>query len=273
MDLLAPVYRAIEMCDADALRRRLRDDVFMFTPEAAGVLVSADEVVDRATRDFGWLRSNGVTLRVRPTSSLVGTTPSEESAWVFDRLDVEMDAASLHVEAEVRVTALLVLDGEDTWRVAAAYWSLPYETQAEQDALKEAGDLEPGAVLVEALTGAAWPLATVLAAALEQPTLLPGLYSTRDDHVTIGSVTDEVFVGPAGRAAWEEFVQAVDAFALRGPMRGGLVSDDIGWLAANVDILVPPTPYRFFYIWLRESGTWKIVVSHDAVSRPLAPPS
>src|SRR5205807_666545 len=82
----------------------------------------------------------------------------------------------------------------------------------------------------------------------------PELYSTGNDHVTIGSVTDEVFVGPAGRAAWEEFVQYVHAFTLRGDMRCELVTSDAGWLAANIDVGEHRTPYRFFYIWSRDEG-------------------
>ena len=89
-----------------------------------------------------------------------------------------------------------------------------------------------------------------------------------------GHVSQAVWKGANAdkfRAAWEEFVQHVNMFKLRGPMRGALVSDDMAWLAVNLDILDPPTPYRFFYVWLREEAGWKIVVSHDAVSRPVVP--
>ena len=106
-----------------------------------------------------------------------------------------------------------------------------------------------------------------LTRALAQPQLLPDLYSTCDDHVTIGSVVEEVFVGSAGRAAWQEFVLYVTAFAPRGPMCAALVAPDVGWLAANIDVGEPPTPYRFFYIWIHEETGWRIVLSHDAVSR------
>jgi hypothetical protein len=47
------------------------------------------------------------------------------------------------------------------------------------------------------------------------------------------------------------------------------VTDDAGWLAANIDIGQPPTPYRFFYVWLREAADWRIVISHDGVERSL----
>ena len=125
--------------------------------------------------------------------------------------------------------------------------------------------------LAEAIAPDAQPLVDALRAALDQPELLPGLYSTRDDHVTIGSVVDEVFVGGTARAAWEEFVQHVTAYTPRGPMRAALAAPDVGWVAANIDIGQPATPYRFFYIWLREDDGWRIIVSHDAACRdPLA---
>lgn len=52
-------------------------------------------------------------------------------------------------------------------------------------------------------------------------------------------------------------------------MRAVQMTHDLGWLAANIDIGQPPTPYRFFYIWRREDANWRIVVSHDSVSRSL----
>jgi hypothetical protein len=205
-------------------------------------------------------------LPVRVTSSLCGVAPSGAAAWVFDQVEVGTGAAS----TGVRVTALLTRAGE-AWLVAACYWSLPFETQDEQDAVKHAGRLEPGAVLTEGLAADAKPLAKALAAALAEPERIPDLYSEREDHASIGSVVDEVFTGPAGRAVWRKFVEFVSDFSLRGPLRGALVAEDAGWLAANIDIGRPPTPYRFLYLWLQEQDGWKIVSSHDAVSRPLPP--
>ena len=123
----------------------------------------------------------------------------------------------------------------------------------------------------ESSGASAAPYVAALIQALDEPRLLPGLYSTRQDHATIGSVVDEVFLGPAGKAAWQEFVGFVSSFILRGPVRAALVTEDLGWLAANIDIGQPPTPYRFFYIWLREPGDWRIAISHDSVSRSLDP--
>jgi len=135
--------------------------------------------------------------------------------------------------------------------------------------VKAAGDLEPGAMLEDGVAAESQPLADALTAALADPRLLPDLYSPRDEHATIASVLDEVFLGPAGKAAWQQFVEVVSSFTLRGPLRGALVVDDLARLAANIDIGQPPTPYRFFYGWLREDDGWRIVVSHDAVSRSL----
>jgi hypothetical protein len=52
-----------------------------------------------------------------------------------DVVDVQRDTCS----QSIRVTALL---GPDK-RIAAAYWSLSYPTQDEQDAVKHDGHLEP----------------------------------------------------------------------------------------------------------------------------------
>ena len=252
---MTPVYAAIESGDDDALRALLRPDAFVMTPAATGVLRSADAVITDIGR---WYDG----CRFEVTHSVTGTSPSGGARWVFDQV--------LAGDIPLRVTALLARD--DSWRVAAAYWSIPYDTQAEQDAVKAAGQLEPGIELSDQIAVEAEAYAQALKAALAAPSSIPDLYSTVDAAGTIGSVIDEVFIGAAGRAAWEEFVQHVHAFSLRGPMCGTLVAPDAGWLAANIDILQPPTPYRFFYVWVHSEDAWRIVVSHDAVSRdPRAP--
>jgi ketosteroid isomerase-like protein len=266
--LLEPVYRAVESGDFGGLQESMCDDVFMFTPEAGGVLASREAVVAYARRRLGPLRSSGTALALNVGSSKSGTDPSGRGAWVFDQVDVNIARRGVDMQAKVRVTALLKRE-LDRWRLAACYWSLPFATQAEQDAVKHAGQLEPGLPLEELITDEAQPLAAALTTALQEPRLLPELYSTREDHVTIGSVTDEIFVGPTGRAAWAEFVGYVSDYTLRGSLRAALTTNDLGWLAANIDIGQPPTPYRFFYIWLHETDTWRIVISHDAVSRSL----
>lgn len=260
----------MESFDPEQLRRLLQQDAFVFTPTADGVLTSIDSVVTDIQRVVDAVAARGATLRLRSDRLLVGASPSGQCLWVFDHLvaeGVQNDAVVCSVP--IRLTALLAR-GED-WRLAAAYWSVPFESQEEQDAVKVAGSLEPGVALDEAITPDARPLVDALRAALDQPELLPGLYSTRDDHVTVGSVVEEVFVGGTARAAWEEFVHYVTAYAPRGPMRAALVAPDVGWLAANIDIGQPATPYRFLYIWLREDTGWRIIVSHDAVSRDPLP--
>ena len=261
------LYRAVESFDHEQLRSILRPDVFVFTPTAMGVLTSADLVIADIQHWSDAVAARGATIRLRTESRLAGASTSGQGVWVFDHVvaDATAQNGAIACSVPIRVTALLA-PSED-WRIAAAYWSVPFPTQEEQDLVKHAGALEPGRTLDERVGVGAEPLVDALQAALAQPRLLPDLYSTRADHVTIGSVVDEVFVGDAGPAAWQEFVQYVTAFAPRGPMCGALVAPDIGWLAANIDIGQPPTPYRFFYIWTREETGWRIAVSHDAVSR------
>jgi hypothetical protein len=260
------VYRAIERGDSGALNGHFRADAFVFNPTADGVLTSADQAV----RDLiGWLdavTARGMVLRLRTDTRRGGVNASGTAAWIFDQLTAEaVGGGALTCSVAIRVTALLTL--VDEWQIAAAYWSIPYQTQGEQDGVKAAGRLAAGAVVPAGIAVDARPFADALEDALLHPQLLPHLYSDNEDHVTIGSVVDEVFLGAAGRAAWREFVQFVTAFQLRGPVRAELVAADVGWLAANIDIGTPPTPYRFFYVWERGQGGWQIAVSHDGVSR------
>ncbi len=264
--VLDVLYRGVESFDEQALRSILRPDSFVLSPTADGMHTSADLVVADIRRWSDAVAGRNATLRLRTDSSLAGTSASGRGVWVFDQVVAEaMQNGTVTCSMPIRLTALLVRD--EDWRIAAAYWSVPFETQEDQDVVKHAGALDPGRLLDESIAPDAVPLVDALEAALAQPRLIPDLYSTRDDHVTIGSVVEEVFRGSAGHAAWEEFVQYVTSFARRGPMRAALVAPDIGWLAANIDIGKPPTPYRFFYIWIREVTGWRIVVSHDAVSR------
>jgi hypothetical protein len=238
----------------------------VFTPTADGVLASAGLVIADIQHWFDAVAARGATIRLRTESLLAGASASGQGLWVFDQVVAEaVRNGAIVCSVPVRLTALLALD--EDWRIAAAYWSVPFRTQEEQDAVKHLGELEPGRTLDGGIGAGAVPLVDALNRALAQPRLLPDLYSTRDDHVTVGSVVEEVFVGSAGHAAWQEFVLHVTAFTPRGPMCGALVAPDVGWLAANIDVGEPPTPYRFFYIWIQEGTEWRIVLSHDAVSR------
>jgi ketosteroid isomerase-like protein len=269
-DVLDALYRAIESFDASPVLAALRPDVFVFSPTADGVLTSGDAVVRDLERWSRAVAHDGATLRLHSTRRVVGTSPSGQGSWVFDDLIAEARSNGMTLcSVPIRVTALLVSD--DGWRIAAAYWSIPFPTQDDQDAVKHAGDLAPGNALDESVGEGAEELVAGLRRALAQPAGLPGLYSAREDHVTIGSVVEEVFLGGAGRAAWTEFVEYVTAFVPRGGMRAAVAGPDVAWLAANIDIGSPPTPYRFFYVWIHRDDSWEIVVSHDAVSRdPLA---
>jgi hypothetical protein len=264
--VLDALYRAIESFDASAARATLRPDVFVFTPTADGVLMSADSVVEDITQWSRALLRRNATLQLRATRRTVGVSPSGQGAWIFDDVIAEgVSEGATSCSVPIRVTALLV--SEDGWRVAAAYWSVPFPTQDDQDAVKHAGALASGNALSESVGEGTAELVDALRRAMAEPRRIPALYSVRDDHVTLGSVVEEVFLGAAGQAAWTEFVEYVTAFVPRGGMRAAVAGPDVAWLAAHIDIGSPPTPYRFLYIWVRDGDEWQIVVSHDAVSR------
>jgi hypothetical protein len=213
--LMDPIYRAIESGDLESFGSQLRPDVFMFTPEAEGVFLSRAEVISFAAEKVGLIRSvpGGIRLEAEPVTS--GEDSGGRAAWVFDLVSIWVGEPDSVLPTRVRVTALLTREA-DGWRVAACYWSLPFVTQAEQDAVKHAGLLDPGLPVPESGGAPVAPYVAALIQAFDEPRLLPGLYSTRQDHATIGSVVDEVFLGPAGRAAWQEFVGFVSSFTLRG---------------------------------------------------------
>jgi len=260
------LYRAIERGDGGEMGDRFRADAFVFNPTAEGVLTSAQATVMDLIGWFDAVNARGTVLRLRIDSRRGGVNAEGTAAWLFDQLTAEVvDQGSVACSVAIRMTALMAL--ADRWQVAAAYWSIPYDTQAEQDRVKAAGELPAGAGLPEGVAEVARPFVDALSSALARPDLLPQLYSDEDDHVTIGSVVDEVFLGAAGRAAWREFVRHVTEFKLRGPLRAELVVPDVGWLAANIEVGSPPTPYRFFYIWQFGLNGWQITVQHDAVSR------
>lgn len=126
-----------------------------------------------------------------------GEDPGGLAAWVFDSVSFWGGEPEEVLPTRVRVTALLTR-AADGWRVAAAYWSLPFVTQAEQDAVKHAGQLDAGMAIPESQGASAAPFAAALFQALDEPRLLPALYSTSQDHATIGSVVDEVSLGATG---------------------------------------------------------------------------
>jgi hypothetical protein len=148
---LVGLYAAVEALDGGALRDCLTADAFVLAPEAAGVLLPAATVVADMGRRLDSLRGRGASLRIRNLGSLARTTASGEGGWVFDRLAVEVAMQGEPPRAvPARVTAALVHD-EGGWRVAAGYWSVPFDTQDGQDAVKHAGLLEPGEVLAESI--------------------------------------------------------------------------------------------------------------------------
>jgi ketosteroid isomerase-like protein len=136
--------------------------------------------------------------------------------------------------------------------------------------LLQDGKIRAGIALEDQIPLEAQPLAQRLVEALAQlQSRLPDLYSTREDAVLIGSNIDEVFHAAAIRDFMQEIASLPLKFAVRGGIRSAVAADGCtAWLATHVDLIEGPTimPYRFLYIWLREQGEWRIVISHDAIS-------
>jgi len=248
-------------------------DAFVLGAPADAVCTGSADLVADLRRWFA--RAKGRELRVRASEALLGVGDSGRSAWFFDQFVVEVvgDYGVLgHVP--IRLTGLLVRNGG--WRLAAAHWSVPLPSNEHQHTLLKAGTLPAGIALRHELGPDVQPLARRLGEALARPRALPALYATRQDAVTIGSAVDEVFLAAAGQDAWRQFVSSPPGLAVRGGLRGAMSPDGgTAWLATHIDITFElTTPYRFFYIWVREQDDWKIVVSHDSVSvDPAAVPS
>jgi ketosteroid isomerase-like protein len=264
---------AIRHGDAPRVGELVVADAFVLGAPADAVCTSRPDLVADLRRRFA--RAKGKDLRVRSSEVLLGVSDSGHSAWFFDRFVVEVvgDHGVLH-RVPIRLTGLLVRNG--VWRLAAAHWSVPLPSNEYQYALLEAGTLPAGIALQHELGPDAQPLARRLEDALARPRALPALYATRQDAVTIGSAVDEVFLAAAGQEAWRQFVSSPPGFAVRGGLRGAMSPDGgTAWLATHIDITFElTTPYRFFFIWVREQDDWKIVVSHDSVSvDPAAAPA
>jgi hypothetical protein len=149
-----------------------------------------------------------------------GVSDSGRSAWVFDQIEVEAPCDdSPWGPVPVRLTALL--DDEDGRRVRAAHWSIPLPSNAKQQELRAAGKLPDGAPFEESVPPEVGSLADRLRHALTGNAPVPELYSVRDEAITIGSVTDEIFPGPAGKVAWEKFIDLDPRLEVRGGIRGG----------------------------------------------------
>lgn len=261
-DAIRDLYAASEGGDVSAVGALLTPEVFVLPGSAAAAIEGRDAV---AAALHG--------LRIRSSGMSSGASDSGRSAWVFDQIEVYAPSdESTSGPVTMRLTALL--DDGDGWHVRAAHWSVPLPSNAKQQELRAAGKLPDGAALEESVPAEVNALADRLRHALTGHAPVPELYSVRDEAITIGSVADEIFPGAAGKAAWEKFMDLDPRFEVRGGMRGGITPDgSAAWLATQIDIIFSLiAPYRFFYVWMRENGDWKIVVSHDSVSNcpPLA---
>ncbi len=255
-DAIRDLYAAIERGDVSAIGGLLTPGVFVL-PGSAAAATEGREAVVAALKG----------LHIRSTEMRSGASDSGRSSWVFDQIEVDVPGDDLlSGPVPARLTALL--DDDQGWRVRAAHWSIPLPSNAKQQELRSAGKLQGGARLEEFVPPEVGLLADRLRHAVNGDAPIPELYSVRDEAITIGSVTDEIFPGPAGKAAWEKFMDLDPRFEVRGGMRGGITPDgSAAWLAAHIDIIFSlVAPYRFFYVWVPENGDWKIVVSHDSVS-------
>ncbi|MBE3067257.1 MAG: nuclear transport factor 2 family protein [Chloroflexi bacterium] len=256
------IHTAIEHKNAQHIGELMLDDVFVLGAAANAVSIGKNQFVTDLRAYFE--QAKDVEFQVQSSEIRVGLCNSGRSAWFFDSFIVENKEISRSIP--IRFTGLLTY--EHNWRLSAAYWSIPLRDNEYQYSLLQGGKIQSGVALDYQVAPEAQPLAQSLAKSMEQPLTMPELYSTRDDAFTIGSTVDEVFLAAGGK----DFVQQITGlplkFAIRGGVRGGISTDGCtAWMATHMDIVGGITmPYRFFYVWLREQGEWKIVVSHDAVS-------
>jgi ketosteroid isomerase-like protein len=265
------LHTAIQNKDTHRLGQLVLPDVFVFGPAAAAVSVGREQFVAHLRSHFERVRD--AHLRLRSEDIQAGLCDSGHSAWILDRFILDIvKGQEVLCSYPVRLTALLVR-GQD-WRLAAAYWSIPLRDNEYQYSLIVDGKIQAGAALEDRVTPQAQPLAESILKAMAEPPLLPQLYSTRADAFTIGSTVDEVFFGADGKNFVAEIAGLPIKFAVRGGIQAAVAPDGcMAWLATHIDLTGRVSmPYRFLFVWLRELDSWKIVISHDAVSIDPADP-
>jgi hypothetical protein len=269
-DVIDELYEALERRDLAAFPDLVTPEVFVLPGTAESAVEGANGLISDLGRGFNNAASAGVEFRIRSVNRLSHGANSERSAWVFDQVEVDkIRNGMVAATTPVRVTGLFVRG--TGWRLEALHWSIPTPSNEEQRRWLRAGKLPAGGVLEHSLSQEVIPLADRLARCLVESSLLPGLYSTRPEAVTIGSTEDEIFFGGAAKEAWEKFVDLGPRLVTRGGTRGARTPDrTAAWLATHIDISFEYTiPYRFFYIWWLEDDKWRVVVSHDSVSMNL----
>ena len=258
------IHSAITHKNAQHLSELVVDDVFMFGATANAVSVGKSQLVTEFQSYFE--QTKDVQFHIESAETKIGLCHSGKSAWFFDQFVIGFADKEKERDIRIRFTGLLTLDSN--WRFAAGYWSIPLRSNEYQYSLLQNGKIPFGMALDSQVSSEAQALAQSLGESMQQPSLMPELYSIRDDAFTIGSTVDEVFFAADGK----DFVQQITGLPLKFAMRGGahgkvLADGCTAWMATHMDIVGGITmPYRFFYIWVREQDGWKIVVSHDAVS-------
>jgi ketosteroid isomerase-like protein len=261
---LQEFHSAIAHKNAQRLSELVVDDVFMFGAAANAVSVGESQLIMEFHSYFE--QAKDIQFHIQSSETKIGLSDSGQSAWFFNQFFINVAGKKKECDVPIRFTGLLTLDSD--WRLAAGYWSIPLRSNEYQYSLLQDVKIPLGIVLDSQVSPEAEALAQRLAESMQQPSLMPELYSTRDDAFTIGSTVDEVFFAADGK----DFVQQITGLPLKFAIRGGVhgkVSADgcTAWMGTHIDIVGEITmPYRFFYVWLLEQGKWEIVVSHDAVS-------
>jgi ketosteroid isomerase-like protein len=259
------LHEAIEHKEALRLGELAVPDVFVLGSAAEAVSIGRDQFVSHLQSQFE--QAGEALLRVQSMQVEVGLCDSGRSAWFLDRFVIDiLNKQEISPSFPIRLTGLL--EYEQDWRLAAAYWSIPLRDNDYQYSLLEEGKIRAGVALEDQVAVGTQPLVQSLANVMAEPAAMPGLYSTQEDSFTIGSTVDEVFHGVDGKGWVQEIVQLPLKFAIRGGIRSGVSQDgSTAWMATHIDLSGGLTvPYRFFYAWLREKDGWRIVVSHDGVS-------
>lgn len=258
------IHSAIAHKNAQRLGELVVDDVFMFGAAANAVSVGKSQLITEFHSYFE--QAKDIKFHIQSSETKMGLSDSGQSAWFFNQFVIGVAGKEKECDIPIRFTGLLTLDSD--WHLAAGYWSIPLRSNEYQYALLQGEKIPFGIALDSQVSPKAQALAQSLTESMQQPSLMPELYSTRDDTFTIGSTVDEVFFATDGK----DFVQQITGlplkFAMRGGVHGKVLADGCtAWMATHMDIVGGITmPYRFFYVWLLEQGEWKIVVSHDAVS-------
>jgi hypothetical protein len=260
LDLL---YAGAQSGDLARLKTLIADDAYVLTDAADGERRGGEQVAQALMDTFHAGMRAGANRQIKRQRS-ISASASGRAAWAFEQVELEQVVGGATISVSFRFT-LLLARADDGWRLAAGHWSSPISNEASH-ALVERGKLPTAVALDDDVAESAAPFVNALGDALADPAIIPSLYSAGDDVRAVGSAADEVFVGSNVRSAWEEFIGYGPKLGWRGGRVAALVEPEVGWMASHIDITFDKTrPYRFFYIWRREEGGWRVALSHDSL--------